>query len=91
MPDPFDDPSAAQRAQREAGEIAAEHETVHSRPEILDRHPQGNKGAEEAVGELDEARREDQRPDLRPHRLNRPHRHSAPCNGLVGRESGPSI
>jgi hypothetical protein len=74
LPDPLDDPPAAQGAQGEAGEIAAEHEAGHGRPEVLDRHPQGDKGAEESVGELDEARRDDQRPDLRAHRHARPHR-----------------
>ena len=68
MPDSLDDPLAAQCAKREAGEIAAEDETGHGWPEVLDRHTQGDEGAEEAVGELDQARRDDQRPDLRPHR-----------------------
>ena len=63
----LDDPLAAQPAQREAGEIAAEDETGHGRPEALDRHTQRDEGAEEAVGELDHARGNDQRPDLRPH------------------------
>jgi hypothetical protein len=63
--EPLDDPSTAQRGEREAGKIAAEHETSHGRPKILTRHPQGDKGAKEAVGELDEARGDDQRRHLR--------------------------
>jgi hypothetical protein len=38
MPNPLDDRSAAQRGQREAGEITAEDETGHGRLETLDRH-----------------------------------------------------
>jgi hypothetical protein len=76
MPNPLDDRSAAQRGQREAGEITAEDETGHGRLETLDRHPQGNQGIKEAVGELDAARCDDQRPDLRAHRPARPHRPS---------------
>jgi len=73
MPDPLYDPFAAHRGQCEAGEIAAEHETGHGRLEILDDHPQGDQGVKEAVGELDAARREDERLDLRPHRPAGPH------------------
>jgi hypothetical protein len=76
VPNPLDDRSAAQRGQREAGEITAEDETGHGRLETLDRHPQGNQGIKEAVGELDAARCDDQRPDLRAHRPARPHRPS---------------
>ena len=81
--------SAAQRGQREAGETTAEDETGHGRLETLDRRPQGNQGIKEAVGELDTARCEDQRPDLRAHRPARPHR---PCIIVVpttGREKNP--
>jgi hypothetical protein len=67
VPDPLDDLSTAQRGEREAGEIAAEHETGHGRAEVLNRHPQGDKGAEEPISELDEAGRDDQRRDLRSH------------------------
>src|SRR5207248_68306 len=84
MPDALDDPSAAHRAERETGEIAAEHETSHGGLEILDRHPQGDQGAEEAVGELDATRREDKRSDLCAHRSARPHPCSLP---YVAREA----
>jgi hypothetical protein len=67
MPDTLDDPLAAQRAKGKAGEVATEDETRHGCPEVLDRHTQGDEGAEEAIGELDQARRHDQCPDLRPH------------------------
>lgn len=67
MPDSLDDPLAAQRAKCKAGEVATEDETRHGCPEVLDRHAQGDEGAEEAIGELDQARRHDQCPDLRPH------------------------
>jgi hypothetical protein len=73
MPDPLDDPAAAQRGQCEAGEITAEDETGHGRSEILDRDPQGDQGIKKAVGELDTARREDERPDLRAHRRSLRH------------------
>ena len=65
MPNPFDAPFATQRAQCKASEIAAEHQTGYGRPEVLDRDTQGDEGAEEAVGELDDTRRQDQDPDLR--------------------------
>ena len=65
MLDPIDDPPAAQSAQCETGEIAAEHETSHRRVEVLDRHSQRDEGGEEAVGELDAARRDNERFDLR--------------------------
>src|SRR5271166_418819 len=68
MPNSFNDPLAEQCAQRETGEIAAEDQTRHDWPEVLDRHTQGDEGTEESVGELDEARRDDQRTELRPHR-----------------------
>jgi hypothetical protein len=67
VPYPLDNPSAAHRAEREAAEIAAEHETGKSRAEILACHPQRDEGAEEAVSELDDARRDDKRSDLRAH------------------------
>jgi hypothetical protein len=71
-PNPLDDRFAAQRGQREAGDISVEDETGHGRLETLDRHPQGNQGIKEAVGELDAARCDDQRPDLRARRPARP-------------------
>src|SRR3984957_14061175 len=67
MPDSLDHPLAARRAKCKADEVATEDEARHGWPEVLDRHTQGDEGAKEAVGELDQARRHDQCPDLRPH------------------------
>jgi hypothetical protein len=47
-------------------------------------HPQGNQGIKEAVGELDAARCDDQRPDLRAHRPARSHRPSALSRPIRG-------
>jgi hypothetical protein len=49
VPNPLDDPLAAQRAQREAGEIAAEHQTGQGRPIVLDRYAQGDEGAKKPL------------------------------------------
>jgi len=73
VPDPLDDPTAAQRGQGEAREITAEDKTGHRRLEILDCDPLGDQGVKKAVGELDAARRENERPDLRAHCPAWPH------------------
>src|SRR5687767_11126302 len=74
MPNPLDDASAAHRADRKAGKIAAEHKTGPGRPEALEAHTQRDEGSEEPIGKLDAARRDNERPNLRA----RPHRPSLP-------------
>jgi hypothetical protein len=64
------------RPQRNAANVkpaTAEDETSNGRAKILDRHPQGDQGIKEPVGELDAACREDERPDLRAHRRSLRH------------------
>ena len=90
MPDPFDDPSATHRADREARKIAAEHETGHGRVEVLERHSQGDEGSEEAVGKLDAARCDDERSNLRSHRPARPHRHFSSLRPIANVHTGPT-
>jgi hypothetical protein len=63
-------------------------ETGHGRSEVLHRHPQGDKGAEEAVGELNEARRDDQRRNLRSHPPIRVHRLSLLWRSIEENHSG---
>jgi hypothetical protein len=72
--DARDDPIRAHRAQREASEVAAQDQAGRRRREALDRHPERDEGPEEAVGELDDAGGDDQRPDRGPSRPARPHR-----------------
>jgi hypothetical protein len=68
MPDPLDDPPASQGSHRKSGEVAAEHQASQAGPEVLDRHPQGDEGSEEAVGELYQAGGDDEGADLCAHR-----------------------
>src|SRR5215469_11288545 len=78
MSDPLDNSCAAQRSQCKAREIAAEYQTSRSCVEFRGCHPQGDERGKEAVGELDGARRDDERSDLRSHRPTRLHRPSFP-------------
>src|SRR5262249_7649862 len=65
--DPLDDASRAHRGQGEPRKVAAQHDPGEGRAEVLDRHAQGDEGAEETVGQLDEAGREDECADRRAH------------------------
>src|SRR5262249_53767081 len=65
--DPLDDSSTAYCREREAREVAAQHDTGEGRAEVLDRDAQRDERSEQPVGELDEARRENQGADRGAH------------------------
>jgi hypothetical protein len=58
--DPFDDSATAECPQGETGEIGAEHKAEALKLSL----PSPDEGAEEAVGELNDARGDDERPGL---------------------------
>jgi hypothetical protein len=62
-----DDSATIHRADDEAGEIAAEHQTGQTWPEAGGSDTQRDERSEESVCQLDGAGRKDERSDLRAH------------------------
>src|SRR5215472_11707674 len=58
---------------------------------MLDRHPQRDKGTKEPIAKLNDARRDDKRPDLGAHRPDEWHRISFPSQAELSGSTLPKL